>query len=97
MDNQFIPKGMEIVKQAVIADNNDELETALALYRQGLQYFLTGLKYVKNDTAKAAIREKMNTYMTRAEQIKEGQTPQTSAHTAAEGGGAGQANRGIEH
>jgi vacuolar protein-sorting-associated protein 4 len=73
MDNTFIPKGMEIIKAAVVADNNDELENALSLYRQGLGYFMTGLKYVKNDTAKVAIREKMNTYMTRAEQIKDGQ------------------------
>lgn len=71
MDNTFIPKGMEIIKQAVIADNNDELEQALSLYKQGLGYFMTGLKYVKNDRAKVAIREKMNTYMTRAEHIKE--------------------------
>jgi len=33
---------MEIIKQAVIADNEDQLEQALSLYRQGLGYFMTG-------------------------------------------------------
>jgi len=70
MDNTFIPKGMEIVKAAVIADNADEHEKAFALYKQGLQYFMTGLKYMKNEKSKAAIREKMGQYMDRAEQIK---------------------------
>lgn len=73
---------MEIIKQAVIADNADELETALSLYRQGLGYFMTGLKYVKNDKAKIAIREKMNTYMSRAEQIKEAMDKRSAAASA---------------
>jgi len=59
------------VKQAVIADNADELEKALSLYKQGLGYFMTGLKYIKNDKSKNAIREKMLQYMDRAEQIKQ--------------------------
>jgi len=70
MDNTFIPKGMEIVKQAVIADNADELDKALSLYKQGLQYFMTGLKYMKNEKSKTSIREKMAQYMKRAEEIK---------------------------
>jgi len=61
---------MEIIKQAVTADNEDELEKALSLYRQGLGYFMTGLKYMKNEKSKIAIREKMTQYMDRAEQIK---------------------------
>jgi len=82
MDNTFIPKGMEIIKQAVVADNDDQLEQALSLYRQGLGYFMTGLKYVKNDKAKAAIREKMDTYMSRAEQIKEAMDKRAAAAAA---------------
>jgi SpoVK/Ycf46/Vps4 family AAA+-type ATPase len=109
-------QGMEIIKQAVVADNADELETALSLYRQGLGYFMTGqrlprqtrssymlhrrpadsltachslscsgLKYVKNDKAKIAIREKMNTYMSRAEQIKEALDKRSAAASAPAG------------
>ena len=69
MDNTFIPKGMELVKQAVIADNANDLPTALSLYKQGLQYFLTGMKYVTNERSKEAIRIKVGQYMTRAEEL----------------------------
>ena len=69
MDNTFIPKGMELVKQAVIADNANDLQTALSLYKQGLQYFITGLKYVTNERSKEAIRVKVGQYMTRAEEL----------------------------
>lgn len=66
----FLQKGMDIVKQAVVADNADELEKALSLYKQGLSYFVTALKYMKNERSKQAIREKMAEYMKRAEDIK---------------------------
>lgn len=70
MDNTFIPKGMELVKQAVIADNANDLPTAFSLYKQGLQYFLTGLKYVKNERSREAIRAKVGQYMQRAEELQ---------------------------
>ena len=60
---------MEIVGEAVKADNADELDKALALYKRSLGYFMTGLKYEKNEKTKATIREKMASYMDRAEQI----------------------------
>ena len=71
MDNTFIPKGMELVKQAVIADNANDLTTALSLYKQGLQYFITGMKYVNNERSKEAIRLKVGQYMSRAEELKQ--------------------------
>ena len=99
----FIPKGMEIIKQAVTADNNDELESALSLYRQGLNYFVTGLKYIKNDASKQAIRERMDQYMTRAEQIKEAldkreaKKSSTSLKSkASKSGGSGSEGKGKE-
>ena len=70
MDNTFIPKGMELVKQAVMADNANDLPTALSLYKQGLQYFMTGLKYVTNERSKEAIRAKVGQYLTRAEELQ---------------------------
>eukprot|EP00457_Paulinella_chromatophora_P008031 gb/GEZN01008058.1/.p1 GENE.gb/GEZN01008058.1/~~gb/GEZN01008058.1/.p1 ORF type:complete len:435 (+),score=75.04 gb/GEZN01008058.1/:59-1363(+) len=70
MDNTFIPKGMEIMKQAVEADNAGQLEKALALYTQGLKYFTTGLKYEKNKARKTALTEKATSYMARAEEVK---------------------------
>lgn len=70
MNNEFIPKGMEIIKQAVIADNAENYEQALALYKSGLSYFMTGIKYLKNDVQKESVKERMQTYMKRAEEIK---------------------------
>ena len=70
MNNNFIPKGMEIIRQAVECDNNDKLIEALSLYKQGLEYFMTGLKYVKNEKSKEAIKIRMIEYMDRAEEIK---------------------------
>ncbi len=129
---------MEIIKQAVMADNNDQLDQALSLYRQGLGYFMTGsssrgageggrqassdawlladsavvfcrcscrslpsgLKYVKNEKAKVAIREKMDTYMSRAEQIKTALDSRAAAAAAptkkkavVAGGGAAKAEK----
>mgnify|MGYP000425993532 CR=1 FL=1 len=93
MDNSFIPKGMEIAKEAVIADNADEHEKALALYKQALNYFVTGLKYVKNEKTKSAVKEKVLQYMDRAEQLQGlVDAPKKSMVTATGGsasGGAG--------
>lgn len=83
MDNDFIPKGMEIIKKAVLADNDDKLEEALSLYKQGLGYFMTGIKYMKNEKSKEAVRAKMMEYMQRAEVIKEALTARSEAKTAA--------------
>jgi vacuolar protein-sorting-associated protein 4 len=70
-DPQFINKAVEIVKQAVTHDNNEEYEQALSLYKKALEYFMTGLKYEKNEKTKEAIREKVNEYMKRAEALRE--------------------------
>jgi len=61
---------MEIVKEAVAADNANDLDKALVLYKQALKHFVAGLKYVKNERSKAAIREKVEEYMKRAEAIR---------------------------
>lgn len=48
MDSQFIPKAIDMVKDAIAADNNQDYETALGLYKKSLEYFMTGLKYEPN-------------------------------------------------
>lgn len=44
MDNQFIEKGIEIVKDAVEADNSKKYNEALILYKKSLEHFMIGLK-----------------------------------------------------
>lgn len=48
MDSQFIPKAIDMVKDAIAADNNQDYEVALGLYKKSLEYFMTGLKYENN-------------------------------------------------
>lgn len=48
MDSQFIPKAIDMVKDAIAADNSQDYETALGLYKKSLEYFMTGLKYETN-------------------------------------------------
>jgi vacuolar protein-sorting-associated protein 4 len=52
MENSFIPDGVEIVSRAIAADNENEYEKALALYRDALARFTMGLKYEKNEARK---------------------------------------------
>lgn len=37
-----------MVKDAIAADNNQDYEVALGLYKKSLEYFMTGLKYENN-------------------------------------------------
>jgi hypothetical protein len=50
-----VPQAVEIVKQAIAADQSGEYERALQLYRRSLEYFMTGLKYEQNPAAKQTI------------------------------------------
>eukprot|EP00465_Bigelowiella_longifila_P001938 CAMPEP_0185258846 /NCGR_PEP_ID=MMETSP1359-20130426/7724_1 /TAXON_ID=552665 /ORGANISM="Bigelowiella longifila, Strain CCMP242" /LENGTH=439 /DNA_ID=CAMNT_0027844525 /DNA_START=66 /DNA_END=1385 /DNA_ORIENTATION=+ len=69
MESKFIPEAIKIVKTAVQADNEDRMKEALALYKKALRYFITGLKYEKG-RSKELVREKIDEYMKRAEEIK---------------------------
>ncbi len=70
MTTNFVAKGTEIIKKAVQKDNAEEYEAALSLYSQGIQYLMTGLKYEKNQKVVSAIKEKVQKYLKRAEDIK---------------------------
>ena len=48
MDNSFLPKAIDTVKDAIAADTNEDYELALGLYKKSLEYFMTGLKYETN-------------------------------------------------
>eukprot|EP00472_Partenskyella_glossopodia_P011297 CAMPEP_0197520734 /NCGR_PEP_ID=MMETSP1318-20131121/6064_1 /TAXON_ID=552666 /ORGANISM="Partenskyella glossopodia, Strain RCC365" /LENGTH=104 /DNA_ID=CAMNT_0043072437 /DNA_START=97 /DNA_END=408 /DNA_ORIENTATION=- len=69
MESKFIPEAIKIVKSAVQADNENKLKEALALYKKALKYFIVGLKYEKG-RSRELVREKIDDYMKRAEEIK---------------------------
>lgn len=52
MDNTFIPRAIDTVKDAIAADNNQDYDIALGLYKKSLEYFMTGLKYENNQVNK---------------------------------------------
>uniref|UniRef100_A0A7S2F1P6 vesicle-fusing ATPase n=1 Tax=Octactis speculum TaxID=3111310 RepID=A0A7S2F1P6_9STRA len=68
--NTFIQQGIQIVTQAIEADNAQEYEKALAAYRKSLEYFMTGLKHEKNPAVKETILKRVEGYMKRAEDLK---------------------------
>jgi vacuolar protein-sorting-associated protein 4 len=78
MNSNFIPQAVDIVKQAIEADNAGELEKALPLYQRALDYFVTGLKYEQNPAAKKMVQEKVFGYMQRAEEIKKALSEQNA-------------------
>jgi vacuolar protein-sorting-associated protein 4 len=71
MENGLIPQAIDIVSKAIKADNDNEYEKALSLYRDALARFTMGLKYEKNETRKKLILERVEGYMQRAEELSE--------------------------
>jgi vacuolar protein-sorting-associated protein 4 len=88
MNNQLINQGVEIVKEAIAADNMGEYEKALPLYRRSLEHFMTGLKWVENPAAKESIKTRIDGYMKRAEELKDVLEKQKSGPPKSTGGGS---------
>eukprot|EP01084_Bolivina_argentea_P309154 534723_1 len=70
MEDQFLPRAIEVVGQAIEADNNADYETALMLYKKSLDWFMTSLKYEKNPSKRNTIMDRVTSYMKRAEDLK---------------------------
>lgn len=100
MENQFIPQAVEIVKQAIAADQAGDYEKALPLYKRSLEYFMTGLKYEKNPAALETIKARVDGYMKRAEDLKkalkDGESGGSGGPPAGGGGGSTTASRGKD-
>ena len=64
-DNNFTTKAIELVQQATAADQEKRYLDAFNLYQASLQYFLTSLKYEKNERMREILGAKMSEYMTR--------------------------------
>lgn len=69
-DGSMLNKATEILKQAVEADQQDKYPEALSLYSKALEYFMHVVKYEKNDKVKKLLRDKINEYMSRAEELR---------------------------
>jgi vacuolar protein-sorting-associated protein 4 len=87
MENSLIPQGIEIVQRAIAADNENEYEKALALYRDALARFTMGLKYEKNEARKKLIIDRVEGYMNRAEELSDYLKKQSELDKNGSGGG----------
>ncbi|KAG0273402.1 Vacuolar protein sorting-associated protein 4 [Linnemannia exigua] len=64
-------RAVETVKRATEEDTKGRLEETLPLYQTALEYFLTALKYEKNERVRDTVRKRVVEYMARSEKIKE--------------------------
>ena len=71
MENNFIDQAIELVQKAVEADNQEDFDKALPLYRDALDRFTLALKYEKNPERKKLIMQRVEGYLKRAEELKE--------------------------
>lgn len=86
-DCNFLQKAIQIVTQATEEDGKKNFEEAFRLYSLSLEYFMTAVKYEKNEKSKQIIRQKVVEYLQRAEQIKTFLNNQTNKHAVAVGDG----------
>lgn len=70
MENNFCQQAIDLVQKAVEADQAEDYETALTIYRDALSRFTLAIKYEKNPTRKQLLMERVEGYMKRAEELK---------------------------
>eukprot|EP01087_Luapelamoeba_hula_P023005 TRINITY_DN8392_c0_g1_i1.p1 TRINITY_DN8392_c0_g1~~TRINITY_DN8392_c0_g1_i1.p1 ORF type:complete len:439 (-),score=59.82 TRINITY_DN8392_c0_g1_i1:163-1479(-) len=69
-DCNFLQKAIAIVTQATELDSQKNYAEAYIKYQLALEYFMTALKWEKNERCKATIRVKVEEYLARAEKLK---------------------------
>ncbi|KAL3901137.1 MAG: hypothetical protein SGCHY_000830 [Lobulomycetales sp.] len=71
MSTNFLEKAIEIVRRATEEDGKGNFEEAYKLYSTALEYFMTAIKYEKNERVKESVRKKFTEYLDRAEKLKD--------------------------
>ena len=89
MNNNFAPQAVEIVRQAIEADNAQDYNKAVALYNHAIEYFIKAIKYEQNPTTKKILKEKVDEYLSRAEILKKILSEERDKGGSGSGGGAG--------
>lgn len=89
-DTNFLQKAISLVQQATEKDTAKEYAEAFRLYQLSLEYFMTALKYEKNERAKQTIRQKVQEYIARAEKLKD-YLDKNAKQPVAQGGGGNKA------
>lgn len=89
MGDNLLQKAITIVTQATEADTRKEYAEAFRLYQLALEYFMTALKYEKNERSKQVIRAKLKDYIDRAEKLKAYLKGNEGKKPVAQGNGGG--------
>ncbi|XP_046863335.1 serine/threonine-protein kinase ULK3-like [Xenia sp. Carnegie-2017] len=66
-----LQKAISLVSEAVKLDEASKFKEAVQMYSKALDHFVPALQYERNATKKDAIRQKVNGYMARAEELKQ--------------------------
>eukprot|EP00767_Chilomastix_cuspidata_P005619 gnl/Chilomastix_cuspidata/586.p2 GENE.gnl/Chilomastix_cuspidata/586~~gnl/Chilomastix_cuspidata/586.p2 ORF type:complete len:425 (-),score=195.40 gnl/Chilomastix_cuspidata/586:1366-2640(-) len=103
MSQATLNKGISVLKDATDADREEKFEEAKSLYVQGIRYLMHFIKYNTNERLNESLREKVNGYLKRAEEIKklldEGRAPVPPAGGPAppkSGGPSGSGKKGDD-
>ncbi|KAG0221482.1 Vacuolar protein sorting-associated protein 4 [Mortierella sp. GBA43] len=66
----FLNRALDTVGRATEEDSKGNLEAALTLYQNAVEYFIAAMKYEKNERTKETVKRKTVEYLDRAEKIK---------------------------
>lgn len=64
-------KARHLVTQAVTDDSKGSIKSALNYYTQAIEYFIPAVEFEQDPATKEALREKIEQYIERAEQLKQ--------------------------
>lgn len=70
MDNKFLQRGADLVKQAISEDEAKNYKEAVKLYRNAGETFMLALKYETSKEVQGKIKEKLLGYISRAEELQ---------------------------
>ena len=70
-NNSFVEQGIALVQRAIEADQAQDYDNAMNLYRDALQRLTLGIKYENNPARKKLLMERVDGYMKRAEELRE--------------------------
>ena len=70
MDNNFLPRAAEVVKQAIAADDAKNYKEAVRLYRSAGELFVLALKYETSKEVQSQVKGRLLGYVARAEELQ---------------------------
>ena len=89
----FLEEGTKRITLATTLDNGNQWEDALEQYKLGIDLLCKAVKYEKNPASAQMIKERLASYMVRAEKIKAILDGEHSSSSSGGGGGSGVAVR----